>query len=107
VLERAREFGIMRSIGATNAKLKRMIILEGILFSITAWILGSVLAVPLTILSGKMLGDALLGTAVGFYLNLPGVFSWLAVSVAGAYIAGLLLCIRINRMVVREVLSYE
>lgn len=107
VLERAREFGIMRSIGATSTKLNRMIILEGILLSVAAWILGIVLAVPLTILSGNILGDALMGTATGFCLNLPGIFGWLAVSVAGAYVAGLLPCSRVNRMVVRDALSYE
>ncbi|HEX2945250.1 MAG TPA: ABC transporter permease [Clostridia bacterium] len=107
VLERAREFGVMRSIGAANTKLNRMIVLEGILLSITAWILGILLAIPLTVLSGKMLGEALMGTAVGFHLNLPGVIGWLVVSVAGAYLAGLLPCIKVNRMVIREVLSYE
>ncbi|MBP7177160.1 MAG: FtsX-like permease family protein [Thermoclostridium sp.] len=107
VIERSREFGVMRSVGATNEKLNRMIIVEGILLTIAAWILGLALSVPLTILSGNMLGDALMGTAAGFHLNLPGVLIWLAVSICGAYIAGLLPCIKINRMVTREVLSYE
>lgn len=53
VLERTREIGVMRSIGAVDAAIMRlvivegMVIVEGIVIGIISWVLGAVLSIPI------------------------------------------------------------
>ena len=47
VLERSREIGVMRAIGASDHALLRMILVEGILIGLASWLAGCVLAYPL------------------------------------------------------------
>jgi len=46
VLERTREIGIMRAIGAANFEIIRMVIVEGLLIGLLSFGLGMILAVP-------------------------------------------------------------
>ncbi len=50
VLERTREIGIMRAIGATDREITRMVIIEGLLIGLISFGLGMILAVPFTYL---------------------------------------------------------
>ena len=43
VLERTREIGIMRSIGANNRTLRNLVMVEGVLIGMISWFLGTLL----------------------------------------------------------------
>jgi ABC-type antimicrobial peptide transport system permease subunit len=107
VLERAKELGIMRSIGGDNKRLNTMIIAEGTILVLIAWFFSLFLSLPLTMVSNNMLGEALFATPLGFKLNYQGVVIWLVVSIIASFLAGLFPCIKINKMVTREVLAYQ
>jgi len=53
VLERTREIGVLRAIGAPNRGVSQVFIREGIAIGVLSWTIGSVLAYPL----GKALSD--------------------------------------------------
>jgi putative ABC transport system permease protein len=61
VLQRTRELGVMRAIGASPAAIARLLRLEGLLVSVTAIGLGLLLATPLTASATDFFSDLMLG----------------------------------------------
>lgn len=107
VLERAKEFGIMRSIGATNRKLNKTIVFEGVLLGIIAWIFGVIISLPLTMIANSMLGDLLFTTPMDFKVSIIGILFWLMVSIISSCVASIMPCRKLNKMITREILAYE
>jgi putative ABC transport system permease protein len=107
VLERTREIGVLRTIGAPNKGVARVFIREGIAIGILSWLLGSVLAFPL----GKALSDAVgipvLGVPLKFSYSMAGVWIWLILVVILSALASFLPARNASRLTVREVLAYE
>ncbi len=75
VVERIREIGVMRAIGARTPTIMGMFMLEGVLQGLFSWLM----AVPLSMLVAKPLADAL-GQAI-FEANLDYQYSYQAVLV--------------------------
>ena len=48
VLERTREIGVLRAIGAPNRAVAQVFILEGIAIGLLSWLMGALLAIPMT-----------------------------------------------------------
>lgn len=107
VLERVKEFGIMRAMGVTNDKLNAMIVLEGLLLGALAWAVAVVLSLPLTITANAMLGNLLFSCPLDFRVSVIGIFIWLIVAVISSCIASIMPCRKLNRMITRDILSYE
>jgi putative ABC transport system permease protein len=47
VLERTREIGVMRTIGASDGTVQQMVLTEGVLVGLLSWCCGTLLAWPL------------------------------------------------------------
>jgi putative ABC transport system permease protein len=107
VLERTREIGVLRAIGASNRGVAQVFVLEGIGIGVLSWWLGAALAVPL----GKLLSDAvgvpLMGTSLTFSYSIKGVWLWLGVVTLLSALASLIPARNASRLTVREVLAYE
>ena len=54
VLERTREIGVMRAIGAADGSIFQIVVVEGLLIGLMSWFCGAILALPL----GKALSNA-------------------------------------------------
>ncbi|MFW6015460.1 MAG: FtsX-like permease family protein [bacterium] len=107
ILERSREIGILRTIGATNKKIKKMIILEVVLLGGFAWVIGLIMSLPLTCFTGNMLGKAMFLIPLNYELNEKGVIISFILSIALAWLSSLLICKKINKMKTIDVLKYE
>jgi len=107
VLERTREIGVLRAIGAPNRGVAQVFIVEGVAIGVLSWGLGAVLALPL----GKLLSDAvgipLMGAPLSFSYSIAGVWVWLAVVVVLSALASFIPARNASRLTVREVLAYE
>jgi putative ABC transport system permease protein len=107
VLERTREIGVLRAIGAPNRGVARVFIVEGVAIGAISWVLGAVMALPL----GKLLSDAvglpLMGAPLSFTYSTLGVWVWLAAVVLLSALASALPARNASRLTVREVLAYE
>jgi putative ABC transport system permease protein len=107
VLERRREMGVLRAIGASPRVIWLMLVGEGAVVGIASWALASLAAYPLS----KGLGNFLIGmmfrSGLDFTFELRGVAIWLAISLLLGAIASLIPAWHASRQPVREALGYE
>jgi putative ABC transport system permease protein len=106
VLERRREIGVMRAIGASSWAIFRLFIGEGLILGWLSWLL----ALPLSLPSGKLMVAAL-GSAFNLdlvYKYTPfGAILWLVIITFLSIIASWLPAGGATRVSVRESLAYQ
>jgi putative ABC transport system permease protein len=107
VLERTREIGVLRAVGASNGAVLRIVIVEGVLIGVLSWAIGAVLALPLSLLMSNAVGVAFLQMPLDFAFSLEGLAIWLGVVVTLAALASFLPAWNAARLTVRDVLAYE
>ena len=81
VLERTREIGVLRAIGARHGTIFSMIQAEGLIISLLGWLLAIPLSVPMSVLLGRAFGRIMMPVAVTYIPAPRGVLVWLAVAV--------------------------
>jgi putative ABC transport system permease protein len=105
VVERTREIGVMKSIGAVPAMIVRLIVAEGGAVVALSWIASIVAALPL-IYGIDQLGASMFGMPLPFTVSPVGSAIWLALVAIIALIASAVPAWRASRLVVREALAY-
>ncbi len=107
VLERTREIGMMRAIGASNGAVQQIVIVEGILIGVISWAAGAVLALPLGQGLGNALGIVMLQTPLDQVYSTEGALLWLVLVVVISTLASYWPARNAARLTVRQVLAYE
>lgn len=107
VLERTREIGVLRSIGAESGVIFQMVVVEGLLIGLLSWALAIPLAIPLTHLLDYGLGSALMTLPLTYILSTDGILAWLVIVLILSSIASFLPARSATRLTVRDVLAYE
>ncbi len=107
VMERTREIGVMRSIGAVDGSIRRMVVVEGVLVGLSSWLLGGLLAQPISALLCAQVGIALMQSPMRYNFSWLGVGIWLVAVSCLSALASLLPARKATRLTIREVLAYE
>jgi putative ABC transport system permease protein len=107
VLERTREIGVMRAIGASDRAVIQIVLAEGILIGVMSWAAGTVLAFPLGFGLNRAVGQAFLNAVPAYAFSLTGAALWLAIVIVLAAVASVLPAWNASRLTVRDVLAYE
>lgn len=107
VVERSREIGIMRAIGATDGAVRRIFVTEGVVIGLLAWLAGAILSLPLSKVLSDLLGDAFVQRPLAFAPSLVSLAAWLVVVILLSAAGSLWPAWRASRVAVREVLGYE
>jgi putative ABC transport system permease protein len=106
VLERRREIGVMRAIGASSASIAGLFVGEGLILGWLSWLI----AVPLSLPAGQLMTKAL-GAAVGaelVYQYTPtGALLWLIIVTVFSVVASYFPSRGATRISVRESLAYQ
>ncbi len=107
VMERRREIGVMRAIGARTPSIMSIFIMEGVLQGLLSWLL----AVPIAFVSSRplarLLGQTMLEIDLDYRFNLAAVLIWLAVVLVVSVLASLGPARSATRISVRQSLAYE
>jgi hypothetical protein len=107
VLDRRRELGVLRAIGASPAMVAGIVVIEAVFVAVLAWALAVLAAWPLTALIGSFLTAALFRNGLDITLALAGIAGWLGISIALAFVSSLVPAVSASRRSVREAVSYE
>lgn len=107
VIERSREIGVMRAVGASDGIVLRIVLVEGVLIGVISWLIGSVIAFPASKILADQVGLLLLQAKPNFIFSVSGMMLWLFTVIVLAGIASYLPARSASQITVREVLSYE
>ncbi len=107
VLERTREIGVMRAIGASDGAVRQIVIAEGVFIGILSWLMGTALAYPLGKLLSDGLGMGFMGSPFPYEFSVSGAAICLVGVIGIAALASLWPAWNASRLTVREVLVYE
>ncbi len=107
VLERTREIGVMRAVGANDNAILRIVLVEGIVVGVISWIVGGLLAIPMGKLLSNVVGVSLLESPLSYRFATTGAFGWLFAVLIIAALASYLPARNASRYSIRETLAYE
>jgi putative ABC transport system permease protein len=107
VLERTREIGVMRSIGATSPMVGGIVVVEGMLIGFISWLLAIPCSIPISYLFNLIIGFAFFKRPLDFSFSLTGLIIWLIIVILISVIASLLPARQAMKMSVQETLAYE
>jgi len=107
VLERTREIGVLRAIGASNAGVTKVFMIESLLIGLTSYFFSITLAVPITSLIATLMGNLMMGSAMQSAYSTTGVWLWLVIVLVLSLVSNYLPSRNASRLTVREVLAYE
>jgi putative ABC transport system permease protein len=107
VIERTREIGILRSLGAQNGVVRRVVILEGLVIGLISWAASIPLSIPLAIWLGNSLGNSLLARPLDYIFSWPALLMWLGLVIVISIVASIIPAENAARLTVRDALVYE
>jgi putative ABC transport system permease protein len=107
VMERTREIGILRAIGASNGSLMGMVLIEGVIIGLLSCAIGFLLAIPISIWMSDTVSTVIFDYASPVNFTVNGFAIWLAMVAVLSVLASLAPARNAARLTIREVLSYE
>ncbi|HPM32787.1 MAG TPA: FtsX-like permease family protein, partial [Chryseolinea sp.] len=107
VLERTREIGVMRAIGATPTKIRRLVVWEGLLIGVFSIFISIVLSLILSTYMGRLIGNMAFRTPLSLTISILALAIWVFIIIVGSYAASLYPARRANKITTREALAYE
>jgi putative ABC transport system permease protein len=109
ILERTREIGVLRAIGATPGMVFQLFVAEGLVASIASIALGLLLAWPLSTAASVFFGRLMLGEGAGlrYVFSGEGFAITLATTLIFGWLASRIPARRATRMPTRDALAYE
>jgi putative ABC transport system permease protein len=106
VLERTREIGVMRTIGAVDRVIMQSVIIEALVIGLITWALAIGASFPIGNLLLIIISEAL-GTPMELSFTPLGILLWLGVVIVLSVFASIMPARNAARLTINEVLAYE
>ncbi|HEY8169017.1 MAG TPA: FtsX-like permease family protein [Candidatus Limnocylindrales bacterium] len=107
VVERAREIGVLRAVGASDRSVLTIFLAEGVLIGGLSWALGVLVSLPISRLLSDALGLVFADRPLSPAYSIEGALVWAAIVLVLAAVASLLPSWHASQLAVRETLAYE
>ncbi len=106
VIERTREFGVMRAVGAKSRTVLRNVISEGIFISLMSWFIAVVVSIPPTLVVNNLIGGLFSGIPLTLIVSPMSLGVWLLIILVGSIAASAYPAWQASRLTIRETLAY-
>jgi putative ABC transport system permease protein len=107
IMERVREIGVLRAIGASNVSVRQIVLVEGIVMGAVSWVIGMLFSWPISTFMSDQLGLALINVPLNHQYSFWAAILWFFVLQVVAVVASLGPARNAVRLTIREVLAYE
>lgn len=107
VMERQREIGVLRAVGADTAAMLGIVMAEGMAIGVVSWLLSVVVAIPLSWGFGYGVGAGFLSMPLAYNYSIEGAALWGVIAIALAALSSFLPAWHAASITVRDVLAYE
>ena len=107
VLERTREIGVLRAIGAPHRSILAMVQIEGLVIALLGWAVAIPLSLPVSLALGARFGQVMLPVEASYVPRPGAVLWWLGLTVVVALIATAWPARRATRVPTAAALAYE
>jgi len=107
VLERTREIGVMRTIGAVDTVIMQSVIIEALVIGLITWLLAIGLSFPISLFLLNIIGEAMMGSVMTLSFTPLGMLLWLGVVIVLSVVASIMPARKAARLTINEVLAYE
>lgn len=107
VLERTKEIGVLRAVGASNQAVRQVVVVEGIVVGLISFVFVSILSWPVGYILAREVVRVVLRTDLNYYYSYPALIAWLAIVIVIGIVSSLAPARRAVSLTVREVLDYE
>jgi putative ABC transport system permease protein len=107
VLERTREIGVMRAIGAVDREIIKAVVVEGLMIGLISFTVAAVLSFPISFVLLRIISTATMGTIMPLEITMMGFAIWLGVVIFLSIAASMWPARGAARLTIREVLAYE
>jgi len=107
VIERTKEIGILRSIGAVSARIIGMFMLESIIQGLLSWLIAIPLSLVVAPVISNAMGQVMFGSQLDYAYNWNAVLAWLAIVLVLSTLASAIPARHAAGINIRQSLSYE
>jgi putative ABC transport system permease protein len=107
VLERTREIGVLRAIGARHRAILTIVQAEGLVLALLSWALALPLSIPMSVTLGRAFGRVMLKVPVTYVPETSGVLRWLALVLTVSVVACAWPALRAMRVPAAQALAYQ
>jgi putative ABC transport system permease protein len=106
VIERTKEIGVLRAVGARSRSILGIFVMEGLLQGLLSWLIAMPLSFLASPLLANALGNAMFGATLDYQYNWSAVMVWLGTVLVISILASVLPARNATRISVRDSLAY-
>jgi putative ABC transport system permease protein len=107
VLERTREIGVMRAIGAVDLEIIKTVVIEGVMIGWITWLFAIAVSYPISSALLDIISTSMMGSDMRLVFTPAGIFYWFGVVTFLSFLASILPARNAARLTINEVLAYE
>jgi putative ABC transport system permease protein len=107
VVERRREIGVMRALGASSRAIVGIFVVEGMFVGALSWLLAVPLSIPSARLFSAVIGEAVVELPLEFAYSTDGMLLWLGIVATLSALSSLWPALKATQISVCEALAYE
>ena len=98
---------VQRGIGASDGSVLRIVVVEGVIIGLLSWLIGTLLALPLSRFLSDMVGQSIIEADLSYTFSTQGALIWLVLVLILSTLASSWPARNATRVTVRDVLAYE